>query len=175
MLNKLSPGFQSSRGLSPGRKQQLWLPNGGENAQQRWDGDITIVEGLVPANWVDFSVDFSWRFHQTFKVCWQNSWLCCVHGNTLLFVSFHCWRLRQVDYSKSASRFLLLSKPLTVDSYFITYHMFNLHEETEQQKFKCCLQSHSVLALDRKMKHFFWYLDFWVWKSCKNWNRSWFQ
>lgn len=99
---------------------------------------------------------FCWlqlAFHQTFKVCWQNSWLCCVHGNTLLFVSFHCWRLRQVDYSKSASRFLLLSKPLTVDSYFITYHMFNLHEETEQQKFKCCLQSHSVLALDRKMKH----------------------
>lgn len=50
--------------------------------------------------------------------------------------------------------------------------MFNLHEQTEEQKLKCCLQSHSVLALDRKMKQFFnfamsplGYLDFWGWKS----------
>lgn len=65
-----------------------------------------------------FSVDFS-PVKRAFQVCWQNSWLCCVHGNTLLFVSFHCWHLWQVDYIKSASRFLSFSKALTVNSYFI--------------------------------------------------------
>lgn len=40
-----------------------------------------------------FSVVFNRCFDQRVKVCWQNSWLCCRHGNTLLFISFHCWHL----------------------------------------------------------------------------------
>lgn len=44
--------------------------------------------------------------------------------------------------------------------------------QKQKRDLKCCLQSHSLLALDSQMKHSFsfalstvGYLDFWVWKS----------
>lgn len=102
------------------------------------------------------------RFIQRLR---QDSWLCYVHGNTLLFVSFHCLHLWQVDYSKSAPRFLLPSKLLTVESCFIiSLHVrFACRNRTMEFCFKMLPSKSSRVGFGQKVETFLRLCHFHSW------------